>query len=406
MNQYWGILLVLAMGGSARAQSVPKTMKRLPDTGQTISYTGVFGEDSDYLIHPPGFVKHPDGTVTDTVTGLLWQGTDGGEMTIEKAQNYVDTLTLGGYTDWRLPSAQESFSILNLDLMNPAQNQTYFPDTDAEYWWTSEALYNNASKIWVTNSGGGIGPHQKTETISAGGTKRFHARAVRTVQAPVLVTPLVDNGDGTVTDQRTNLVWEKFPTSDTLTWEQALAYAENLVLAGHSDWRLPNIKELESINDESRNAPSTDVNFFPAVKAARYWSSTTQKSPTNSNAWFNDFQNFGITSYFSKTKAYNVWCVRSGQEGMTSTSLLMDGVPLLLFPNPATEALTIQRNTSEADAWVVSLYTLEGGRVLEQTMAPGDPQIRLDLKALASGLYILRLSNGKEQTSRKIVVQQ
>ena len=94
--------LALLLSGYARAQT--KTMKRLPDTGQTQSFTNTFGEDSDYTLHPPFFIVNGDGTVTDTVTGLMWQQTDGGEMTVEAAETYCASLMLGGYDDWRLPT--------------------------------------------------------------------------------------------------------------------------------------------------------------------------------------------------------------------------------------------------------------------------------------------------------------
>jgi hypothetical protein len=80
------------------------TMLRLPDTGQSNSYTATFGEDNDYNIYVPFFIVNGNGTVTDTITTLLWQQKDGGEMTIENATLYCDTLTLGGFTDWRLPN--------------------------------------------------------------------------------------------------------------------------------------------------------------------------------------------------------------------------------------------------------------------------------------------------------------
>ena len=85
------------------SQSISKTMLRLPDTGETTSYTSTFGEDNDYTINAPFFIDNGDGTVTDTITGLMWQKSDGGEMTIENARTYCSTLTLAGYSDWRLP---------------------------------------------------------------------------------------------------------------------------------------------------------------------------------------------------------------------------------------------------------------------------------------------------------------
>jgi Protein of unknown function (DUF1566) len=103
---------------AAFAQST-KTMLRLPDTGQNMGYTTTFGEDNDYTINPPHFYNNLNGTLSDTVTGLMWQRIDGGEMTVENAAIYADTLTLSGFTDWRLPTAREAFSILNLQNNNP-----------------------------------------------------------------------------------------------------------------------------------------------------------------------------------------------------------------------------------------------------------------------------------------------
>ena len=78
----------LVWAAFTNAQSVIKSMLRLPDTGANQSYTTTFGEDNDYNINIPFFIDHKNGTLTDTVTGLMWQKTDGGEMTIENAIIY------------------------------------------------------------------------------------------------------------------------------------------------------------------------------------------------------------------------------------------------------------------------------------------------------------------------------
>ena len=84
----------------------------------------------------------------------------------------------------------------------------------------------------------------------------------------------LDNGDGTVTDNCTGLQWQKDTGNrgNPLTWCEALAYCENLSFAGHDDWRLPNVRELESIVDYGRFNPSIDPVF--GVSSAGYWSST------------------------------------------------------------------------------------------------------------------------------------
>jgi hypothetical protein len=84
---------------------------KLPDTSQAISTTTTFGEDSDYTTapaaNPQSFTDNGDGTITDNVTGLMWQKADAGEMTWENAVNNASAQSTGGYSDWRLPNPQE-----------------------------------------------------------------------------------------------------------------------------------------------------------------------------------------------------------------------------------------------------------------------------------------------------------
>jgi hypothetical protein len=93
----------------------------------------------------------------------------------------------------------------------------------------------------------------------------------------------VDNGDGTVTDNCTGLMWQKdtadkdgngmINNNDITTWQEALQYCENLDFAGYHDWRLPNIRELQSIPDYGRVDPSIDPVF--GALAEWYWSSSS-----------------------------------------------------------------------------------------------------------------------------------
>jgi len=101
------------------------SMKKLPDTGQLLPATAMVGEDSDYTINTPSFTDNNNGTITDNVTGLMWQKTDNGECTWENAVSNASSITTGGYSDWRLPTPSEALSILNHHL-NPALNSSYF----------------------------------------------------------------------------------------------------------------------------------------------------------------------------------------------------------------------------------------------------------------------------------------
>jgi hypothetical protein len=285
------------------------TESLLPDTGQLKSYTPTPGEDADFIINPPSYTDNSNGTITDNVTGLMWQKTDGGEMSFTAAKSYSESLLLGGYDDWRLPSGLELFSINNYDNVNPALNTVFFTKTAAEYWWTIETRADAPANVWVVNAGGGIGAHPENETISAGGTKRFHTRAVRrTGLSPDDAVRFRDNGDGTATDNLTGLIWQKIHPSTLMTWEEALIYANDLSLAGNSDWRIPNIKELQSLNDTKTVKPSFDKNIFTNVLNGNYWSSTTLVNSTT-KAWDINVD-YGIVSYNEKTVKEYVICVR------------------------------------------------------------------------------------------------
>ena len=310
------VLLLIVMAGQIRAQS-GWPLYRIPDTGQSTHATATPGEDADYAINVPSFAISGGMTVIDNITGLMWQRADGGEMTSERALIYCDTLTLGGYTDWRLPSSRELFGILHHDRLNPALDTAIFTVTPAEYWWGSEVRADGVTRVWAANAGGGIGAHLRTETVSASGAKRFHVRAVRNVvRAIPLDVRLRDNGDGTVTDRTTGLQWQKTQPAVTMTWENALTYAESLSLAGRTDWRLPNIKELQSLNDPSVLRPSIRAPFMLTGTTGKLWSSTSQFNALT-RAWYMDYE-FGIVTYELKTAAQGVLCVRG-----TSTGQLM-----------------------------------------------------------------------------------
>ena len=292
------------------------SMTRLPDTGQTNRYAApVSGVDADYTLNAPAFTNNGDGTTTDDITGLIWQRVDGGEMAWAAASNYAATNTLGGLPagTWRLPTIHELASIMVYYRENPALDTSHFLSgggANADYWWSRDRLATDPTRIWCANAGGGVGPKPQTETLSAGGPFRYHTRLVRGPSAPTNspIHRFFNNSNGTVTDLDTGLTWQQGEAPALMSWTNALLYAESLTLAGFTDWRLPNIKELESLNDETLTSPSIDTNLFPNAQSARYWSSTTQNN-RSTNAWFNEFIT-GITSQSAKVGSNWVRAVR------------------------------------------------------------------------------------------------
>jgi hypothetical protein len=130
-----------------------------------------------------------------------------------------------------------------------------------------------------------------------------------------------DNGNGTVTDNLTNLTWLKNANCfGTKNWPNALTSA-NMLASGAcalsdgsivGDWRLPNSTEIESLLDLSKYSPALPTGHpFSAVQSDNYWSSTA--SAYNSNYfWYINMSdgNVGNNVYSS---IYYVWPVRGGQ---------------------------------------------------------------------------------------------
>ena len=127
-------------------------------------------------------------------------------------------------------------------------------------------------------------------------------------------TRFTDNGDGTVTDNATGLMWvadSRVPeTSGFKNWETAISSCEGLTYAGYSDWRLPNVNELRSIMDRGIYSPAIDETFFSGPYTF-HWTSTTCEYMTSS-AWIINCGG-GMTTTTGKFGTFLVRPVRGGQ---------------------------------------------------------------------------------------------
>ena len=115
-----------------------------------------------------------------------------------------------------------------------------------------------------------------------------------------------NNGDGTVTDNITKLMWQRTVPSAGYDPSGALAYCAGLTLAGHSDWRLPSRIELLSIVDFSLQNPVLDSTYFPDAPSESFWSSTPS---TNGETWTVHFGN-SYSGTDSGGYPHNARCVR------------------------------------------------------------------------------------------------
>jgi hypothetical protein len=292
-------IVLLAYSSAAFAGSIPDT-----------------GDPGEPVCNPRSFADLGSGIITDNVTGLMWQKdtAPGTYNTWRQARDYCSNLSLGGYTDWRLPTIEELSLLVDSSMPSPGPviSTAYFPDTVASFYWSSTPGAFSLYRAWSVDF--------STGHVSYDGKRSpFNVRAVRGTTA---ASSFVDNGDGTVTDTGTNLMWEQATDKNTYTWKQAMAYCDNLTLGGHSDWRLPTRNELQSLVNYRRYSPAISFSYFPKFKTSYfprtapsyYWASTTSATSASGQAWFVNFR-FGEAYYIDKMNYYHVRAVRSLQCG-------------------------------------------------------------------------------------------
>ncbi|SHG92526.1 Lcl C-terminal domain-containing protein [Ferrimonas marina] len=276
--------------------------------GMTIECPGVedhnYGQDSQFGGNDFELKDNGDGTVIDALTGLTWQQVPAAEgMSYQQAQEYVESLSLGGYDDWRLPSNKELFSISDFSHGWPYLDSEVFALAQEhggkdEQFWTEEYVGNTMEG----GSEAAFGINHSTGHIKAypAAIEGPMAKRVRAVRGEVYgVNDFVDNGDGTVTDRATGLMWAQQDSGYGMDWQMALMFTKDSALAGHNDWRLPNIKELQSIVDY-RYAPSASFgeDQGPAIDR-RYFTITVL--PSNTTLYPEDYPYFwsSTSAYFS-----------------------------------------------------------------------------------------------------------
>jgi len=129
---------------------------------------------------------------------------------------------------------------------------------------------------------------------------------------PWPVPRLTDNINGTVTDNLTGLMWtKKANLYGAANWSEALTFCDLCSEGGHTDWRLPNVRELHSLLNYggpqySMLPAGHPFTGLPASPTWYYWSSSSRDS---SSAWVMSFEN-GWMFTVGKISFYGVWCVR------------------------------------------------------------------------------------------------
>lgn len=310
--------------GQAGAQSPINDLHYdIPDTGQNdclnkegqaIPCTANIGQDAAYRTTPPAYEPHFDGTVTDVVTGLMWQKTLHEPVTWHEAFAEASALTVGNYTDWRVPTIKELYSLIQFAGRVPYLDKGHFDVTNEAVFWSS-TQGQGITALGVDFSAGSLNAYPLREN---GDEVRHYVRYVRGTSRYGL-NLFEDKGDNTVTDAATGLMWLKGDSGafgrETFNWLNAMAWCENLTYVGFDDWRLPNAKELQNLVDYSHpaNTPSIHPVFevSPITEGDNpypvYWSSTRHNQQGVAFLLVD-----GTQSSIDVTESRHARCVRAG----------------------------------------------------------------------------------------------
>ncbi|HBS05352.1 MAG TPA: hypothetical protein DEA96_10325 [Leptospiraceae bacterium] len=313
-------------------------------TGQDGDYQK--GVDQDYTGPEAHATYSSDYTTSDNVTGLTWTscplGKSGATCGSGSATTYnyfaalnacasLNTENSGaGYasrTNWRLPTYAEIGTLVQWSLRDPSVDSSAFPGipySPGEYQMHSTAINpaGSQSSMFSANLGYGYNNNWGQGKLETG---IVHCVSGIAGQAE----SYTDHGDGTVTDNVTQLMWQKCPRGysgsdcdtgdeDLMDWQGDLDYCNSLSLKSRT-WRLPNASELASLGDMSSYSPAINQTYFPhPVTNPLTWrafnSSTTVTDATNtaynveSPTWSNQFAN--IATLYGKDAAFSeVRCV-------------------------------------------------------------------------------------------------
>jgi len=303
------------------------------DTGQSNCYNSSgynvscdnSGQDGEYNGNQASYTDNGDGTITDNVTGLIWQQSpdsneDGtinsnDKLTQAAAESYCSDLVLAEQSDWRLPDIKTMYSLIdfsgedvssytssNTSGLNPFIDSNYFAfaygDTsvgeriiDVQYatstLYVSTTMNGDETMFGVNMADGRIKGYGMSLNNNE---KTFIVQCVRGNEI-YGNNNFTDNNDQTISDIVTGLMWEQNDSQSPMNWDDAISQCENSTTANYTNWRLPNAKELQSIVDYTR---SPDTTSSAAINAAfnatsftneagqtdwgSYWSSTTHKN--------------------------------------------------------------------------------------------------------------------------------
>ena len=414
----------------------------------------LYWQDAGRVHNVPSYTDNGDNTITDNITGLMWQKDMGEKLSFAEATIKADTLTLGEHADWRIPSIKELYSLIMFDgRVMGATAITPFIDTD--YFlqpFGDESIGERTidAQTWSSTHYTGLTMHADTTVFGVnfidGRIKGYPKYNPRTGDANKMYFRMVrgntdygnnlfsDNGDGTVTDSATMLMWQKADDGTARDWLSSIQYCEELTLAGYENWHLPHAKELQSLVDYYRSPMATNSAAIDTVfdiseildplgndgHYPYFWSTSTHQDGPNPysgavyvafgealgmmNDVLMDVHGAGAQRSDPKTgdpadypqyhgpqgdlrMVYNhCRCVRNPEE--TNAVIEEPDEPVIsLFPNPTDGKLNLNLPSAGYANVHVKLYDINSKLFIDKQLSYSDAT--LDVSSLPKGIYLL-----------------
>ena len=474
------LLIILNNIGKAQTMTYP-----IVGTGQTKYYNNIgeisapakgqpyYGQASFYSGNIPSYTDNGDGTITDNVTDLMWVKAHGSLISWSDAVAGASTNSTGGYTDWRMPTIKESYSLIMFSGVNgPDETDIsgYVPYIDTAYFdfvygsgtstntgeriidcqdWSSnkyvDKVMGNQTAIFGVNFADGRIKGYNEFIPSTGAANIKYVRYVRG-NTSYGENNFHDNGDNTITDEATNLMWSKYDSQIGLDWQEALAWVQTQNAAnylGYNDWRLPDAKELQSIVDytcspKTTNSPAIDATYFNSTSITNeagqidypyIWSSSVllDGGPFPSGIYFS----FGRAMGYMNSAWVDVHGAGSqksdimvgnpanyplgrGPQGdairiynyvrlvRTLTTELNDinlHNQINMYPNPVSDVCNIKLN-KEYNEITVCIFNSFGSKIKELNYC-NSKSFNINVVDLPKGIYIIRISfDGKKYITK------
>jgi hypothetical protein len=273
-NIFWFILDGIILVGVISCHFFDRNQSAYPTSPEVVEIEIVM----------PRFFENDDGTVVDTATGLIWLKDANclGAKTQADAMAAVNTLADGvcgliddsNVGDWRLPAVKELLSLLDYNRYDPALPDEHLFVNVQTWYWSSSLSMSHLGDGWVVNlSDGDVGaPYVDFMGF---------VLPVRGEDLPA--SHFSDNGDGTVIDTRTGLIWLKDAGCFGLTTLVGAIVMTNDLEEGicgladgskEGDWRLPDVQELLGILDYSQYNPALPAGHPFQNIQTYYWTAT------------------------------------------------------------------------------------------------------------------------------------